>query len=137
MQKSKIKLSTSPQVLEVLRANPDLDFSSIDLAKAQKGTLVVAGSLFPPQPPSSGLKRGCITSLRYQDDGNDLVRIVVGGVSYTTAQISNLNDFRNRLQEAANFGHEVSFCFYSEDKKMTMLNIYPCGCKCECENCRD
>ena len=135
MDSTKFSLSVSPQMLDMLRANPGLNFSATDLAKIQNGTLVVAGALAPPRH-TSPLKRGCISQLRYQKNGNDLERIVVGGTTYDISQVKNLNDFRDRLQEAANHGHEVSFCFYSRDKKMTMLNIYPCGCKCKCDDCQ-
>jgi hypothetical protein len=77
---------------------------------------------------------GCIEHLYYLSDDDDLRSIRVGGVQVSPV---NLKDFRDRLREAACCRQCISFCVGKEDRKMVMLNVYPCQeCKpsekCDC-----
>jgi hypothetical protein len=107
-----------------LAGNPGLTFSDAHVNALNRGTLVL----------STASGHGCIKHLRYGDNDKDLDYITLEDAgttkSYSSADIKNLADFRERLQEAANFGHRVTFCINTEEKKMFMLNIYPCGCLC-------
>lgn len=116
----------SPSAVNVIAGNPGLGFTAAQLTAINAGTLVLSNPLgFEPQ---------CITHLRYQNGDDDLVQITLSnGAVYTNADINNLKDFRQRLQEAANFGHGVTFCVDTREKRMFMLNIYPCKCKCPCK----
>ena len=77
---------------------------------------------------------GCIEHLFYDSGDDDLGFIKVGG---DIARPVNLKDFRDRLREAACCHQCISFCVGKEDRKMVMLNVYPCReCrpseKCDC-----
>ncbi len=78
------------------------------------------------------VKRGCISELRYESN-NNLTHIILKNPSesFGTSDIVNMNDFQERFQDAANFGHEVSFCLNVVTKKMSMLNLRPCKCLCK------
>jgi hypothetical protein len=118
-------LTVTPSALNVVSGNPGLTFSDAQLNQMVRGTLVL----------STGSGHGCITHLRYGDNDRDLDMITLsdGGTtkSYSSADLRNLAEFRERLQEAANFGHRVTFCIDTEQKRMFMLNIFPCGCPCK------
>ena len=136
MADAKNRLTANANVLNVMNANPDLSFSASDLRAMQAGTLITnipippGGILVPPQLPS--FAAGCIRALRYGNSDTDLTRIeFLDGTAFSNTQIVNLNAFRERLQEAANFGHRVVFCINTTTKKMFMLNIRPCECLCE------
>ena len=113
----------SPGAINVIAGNPGLAFNAAQLSAISTGVLVLSNPLgFQPQ---------CITHLRYQDNDKDLQQISLSnGTVYTNADITNLKDFRERLQEAANFGHGVTFCVDTREKRMFMLNIFPCKCNC-------
>jgi hypothetical protein len=119
-----VPLTLNPSAVNVLTGNPGLTFSDAHVALLNRGTLVL----------STGSGHGCITHLRYGDNDKDLDYITLEDAgttkSYSSADIKNLADFAGRLQEAANFGHRVTFCINTEEKRMFMLNIFPCGCPC-------
>ena len=115
------QLTATPNVISVIAGNPGLSFSAAQVSAIGAGTIV----LTPVSPK-------CITHLRYQENDKDLQQVSFDDGSYVTnADITNLNDFRERLQEAANFGHGVTFCEDKTKKRMFMLNIYPCKCLCK------
>ena len=77
---------------------------------------------------------GCIEHLYYGSGDDDLGSVTVGGVQVSPV---NLKDFRDRLREAACCRQCISFCVGREDRKMVMLNVFPCKeCKpsekCDC-----
>ena len=119
-------LVASPNAINVIAGNPGLAFTAAQVTAISTGVLVLSNPLgFQPQ---------CITHLRYQDSDKDLQQITLSnGTVYTNTDITNLKDFRERLQEAANFGHGVTFCVDTREKRMVMLNIYPCKCTCPCK----
>lgn len=121
-------LSASNNAINVIGGNPGFTFSADDLQAIAAGTLVLAN---PPGFSGINFQPKCITALRYQNNDQDLVRIAFDdGTVYTSAEITNLNDFQERFQEAANFGHGCTFCVRA-DGTMFMLNIFPCRCQCE------
>jgi hypothetical protein len=85
---------------------------------------------------------GCIEHFFYGFGDDDLghIRIVrthpasVGAVPVSPV---NIKDFRDRLREAACCRQCISFCVGKKDRKMFMLNVFPCKeCKpseeCDC-----
>ncbi|MGH9157287.1 MAG: hypothetical protein ACRD1K_15945 [Acidimicrobiales bacterium] len=123
------QLLASPSAIAVIAGNPGLVFDAVAVRAISAGTLVLA--------PSGQVR--CITSLRYQKDSKDLVFVAFDDGTYASTgpaaapnqTVKNLNDFRDRFQEAANFGHGVSYCLDTTTGTMTMLNIFPCRCKCK------
>ncbi len=116
--------TATPAAINIFAGNPGLSFNTAQLRAINAGTLILSNS-FNFQP-------NCITHLRYQENDKDLQQITLdNGTVYTNADITNLNDFRERLQEAANFGHGVTFCVDKDKKRMFMLNIFPCKCLCK------
>lgn len=138
MGQQKDSLTLTPNALNVLAANPGITFSRDDLDAAQRGELVLVGAgptvqipgglVFPV--PGSRLA-GCIDSLVYGNGSNDLTNATIGGVHYSTATVVNLNEFREVLQDAANFGHRVLACLNTVTRRMSMLWIFPCDCTCD------
>ena len=75
---------------------------------------------------------GCVKELVYLSGSNDLFSVKLDTGVITTVEIAtNLNDFRDRLQEAANFGHAVKYFFDGAAAKISRLSIFPCLCTCE------
>lgn len=117
-------VTASPNVVSVLAGNPGLSFTRAQLDAIQRGTLVlvgvgsitIGGSLTP---------KGCITRLFYGSSSEDLDFVEVDGVYYAP---SNLKDFRERFEDAARHGLRINFCLDKNTNKMSMLNLYPCGC---------
>jgi hypothetical protein len=121
---TKDQFTATPSAVRVIAGNPGLSFSPAQLAAISVGTLVLSNPV--------DIRAKCITHLRYQDNDKDLQQITLDdGSVFTTATVTNLNDFRERLQEAANFGHGITFCHDTREKRMFMLNIYPCKCRCK------
>ena len=124
------RVTATPNVINVIAGNPGLSFSPAQLQLINLGRIVLV------PPTTSG---GCIKHLRYQKNDKDLQQVTFDDGTWITRdpasspnmQILNLNAFRERLQEAANFGHAVGFCVRIPKKEMFMLNIYPCRCKCD------
>ena len=115
--------TATPNAINVIAGNPGLGFSTAQLRAIAAGTLVLT---------PNDIRGKCITHLRYQKSSEDLVQVTFDDGSFvTTATVTNLTDFRERLQEAANFGHAVTFCVDTDEKRMFMLNIFPCKCLCE------
>ena len=115
------ELTVTPSVINVFTESLGSTFTADQLRAIADGTIL---SLIAPT--------GCITALSYEENGQDLSAITFdGGLSISTTQAENLNDFRERLQEAANFGHGVTLILDSVNKKILRLNIFPCTCLCE------
>ena len=57
------------------------------------------------------------------------LRSWIDGPHPGTVTASNLEDFRERLEEAACCGHGVAFCV-REDNTIVMLHVIPCKCTC-------
>ena len=129
------KLTASPTTINVIRLNPDLIFSDAQIRALNAGTLVAVGPGRGFSPGGSGPLRdfGCIETLRYGNGDTDLVRVEFdsGEVLTKFGNCVNLDDFRARLQEAANFGHGLNGCLDTATKKLSMLNISPCECTCD------
>ncbi|NIR47458.1 MAG: hypothetical protein GWN55_01705 [Phycisphaerae bacterium] len=118
------QITATPGVINVIAGNPGLTFSPAQLNAINRGTLVLSNP--------TGFQPRCITHLRYQEKDEDLQQITFDdGTVFTNSDITNINDFRERLQEAANFGHGVTFCVDKDKKRMFMLNIFPCKCLCK------
>lgn len=132
-QASRDQVTFTQDVINVIAGNPGLALSRADLAAIFDGKTI----LVPAK-----LRGGCIKSLRYWNNDKDLTHVAFDDGTKVSSKsevgqilIVNLKDFRERLQEAANFGHAVSFCVVSGNK-MQMLNIYPCKC-CKGKCCKN
>jgi len=135
------------QLMAIIRANPGIKLSNDDQKRATQGTLlqVGVGAIIPngsltnssitgiATSPNRSLIRGCISYMRFQKDAEDLTFIVVDGNTY---EGENIKDFREVLLEAALAMKCVSFCWDTEKREMTMLNVHPLCC-CRCENSGD
>ena len=117
MADDKTLFTLSPSVAQVLAASIGGTLTPVQLGSITAGTIVVRG--------------GCIRHLYYQDNSQDL-RLVEfdNGTSITSTEATNLKDFRERLEDAAKFGMGVTFCLDTKNRRMFMLNLYPCLCKC-------
>ncbi len=118
--------SFSSSATDVLTANPGLSLSVSQLQAIQSGVLVTT--------PWRG-DSGCIQkSSRYEGD-TKLVYMVLDGTAYSIGgsgvRVANLNDFRETLRSAFANGQRISFCFNTRTHKMSMLNVYKCGCPCD------
>lgn len=127
----------SPQLAAIVQWNPGIDLSADDVKAAAQGDLVLVGlgSVLPTGPVitiGGGrlTPKGCIESMRFQKNEEDLVSIVVDGTVYSGG---NINDFRQILTDAALAGKCINFCWADRNKQMTMLNVYP-NCCCPCTN---
>jgi len=130
----------SPQLNAITQFNPGIDLSDDDMKLAAVDQLVLVGhgSILPTGPigpgglapnPVTGVRKGCVELLRYQNGSDDLTLVQIDGTTYTP---KNLNDFNEILTAAANAGKCVNFCYFREENRMTMLNVYPqCCCKCD------
>lgn len=134
MAQQKNLLTASPNAIRVIGGNPGLDFSADQIRAINAGTLVLVGPGTTPVPVPPQLRGGCINALRYGKSDTDLVRIAFdSGFVLDLGNATNLNDFRERFQEAANFGHGVSLCHDTTNRRIFMVNIYPCDCTCDKE----
>lgn len=131
-------MEDNANLMAILRANPGIQLSDDDTKAALTGRLVQVGvgSIIPVgslvTPTRGGVtpqRRGCIEFLQFFKNDEDLSYLVVDGNSYSGG---NLSDFREVLLEAAMHMKCVSFCWYPEERRMTMLNVHPlCCCRCE------
>ena len=88
-------IATAPAI-NVIAGNQGLTFTPTQLQAISQGMLVLSNP--------NGISPNCITHLRYQEGDKDLVQITLdNGQIYTNTSIVNLDKFRERLQEAANF----------------------------------
>ena len=120
MTDQSLNLTFSPTATDVLTANPGLTFSIEQLQAIQAGTLIVVGTISPEKGKKS------IEWLRYERD-NHLTHLQIDGKVYGISgafRVVNLNDFRERLQNAMDHGHGISFCFDSRTDKISMLNVF-------------
>lgn len=101
-----------------------------------ESTLQIRHNLEIRKPTPSSIV-GLITSLSYQESGNNLVEIKVQEnnlsniftltaycnvqIDHTIIKIVNLNEFQFRLQEA--FNHQYLVNIYQEDGKIILLEI--------------
>jgi hypothetical protein len=129
------------QLMAIERANPGVKLSSDDQKRAAQGTLlqVGVGAVIPTGPiiignPTRGNSntfqpKGCLSYLQFFKNAEDLTHIVVDGNSYTGG---NINEFREVLLEASLAMKCISFCWDTEKREMTMLNVHPlCCCRCD------
>lgn len=107
-----------------------IDPQFVQIVAGCQGATVATSTLIAAAQGKTRWFQGCITRLYYGDDGKDLDFIAIDGPSPGQANPSNLKDFRERLEEAACCGHEVSFTV-RENNTMFMLNVRPCKCKCD------
>ena len=125
------RVTATPNVINVLAGNPGLSFSPAQLQAINLGRIVLV---------PAAIQGRCITHLRYQNSDKDLQQVTFDDGTFVTisttlnpkgTQVVNLADFRERLQEAANFGHGVTFCVNKDKNTMFMLNIFRCRCTCD------
>jgi len=120
----------SDSIVRILQQNPGLAFGPADFQDMQMGVLLPTDIAF--RPPGGDLKDyGCITELRYDSD-TKLVQVTFdSGARLNSSNVSNLSDFREIFQMAANFGHGITSCYNTRTKKLSMVNLIPCRCQCD------
>ncbi|GJL63565.1 MAG: hypothetical protein NPIRA04_22190 [Nitrospirales bacterium] len=117
------QLTATQNTINVIAGNKGLNFNAAQLKALNAGILVLNSP--------TDFKPKCITHLRYQNDDKDLQQITLDdGTFFTNTTVTNLNEFRETLRDAACCGHGITFCLDREEKRMFMLNVYPCKCKC-------
>jgi hypothetical protein len=128
--------------MAIQRANPGIQLSDDDQKRAIQGTLmqVGVGAVIANGPLTNGSiagtvssgasqPKGCVSYLRFQKSAEDLTIVIVDGNTYSGG---NINEFREVLLDASLAMKCVSFCWDSEKREMTMLNVHPlCCCRCE------
>lgn len=115
------QLTVTPNLVQVIAANPHIPITVGGLLGIARGETI--------------LHEGCITNLYYNSDGDDLHYVQLDSGAFISAtNVSNLKDFRDRLQEAANFGHKVVICEDKSAKVLRMLHVRPCQCTCDKRN---
>lgn len=101
----------------VLATNPGLLVTQVDLAA------IISGDIFSDA--------GCIKVLRYGKNSKDVEYVEFdSGKSLDSSAITNLSDFAQVFQDAANHGLRVTYCRYKAAKRISMVNLWPCGCTC-------
>ena len=101
----------------------------VRLVTANPGARLPAGGLVAVATGIADWYQGCIEALYYFSKGSDLDSIRIKG--HPTIAPANLNDFREKFEQAACCGQEVGFGVRKNDNKIQMLWVYPCKC------CRD
>lgn len=76
-------------------------------------------------------KYGCIQRLLYMTGDKDLRTIQWEDGSYTSAV--NIQDFQASIELALGGNHALGFCYDKEARKISMLWVYRCGCRCRKE----
>ena len=136
MAQQKDQFAATPNAINIFSLNPGLNFTADQLQAINAGTLVVVG----PAIGRTGavLKRfGCIKSLRYQENDEDLVYVefdsgaVLAVPPTFPGNAANLNDFRKVFEEAACCGYGVSACQDTQKRRIFMVNVLPCECTCD------
>jgi hypothetical protein len=110
-------ISITSTVAQVISGSIGATLTAAQLGSITAGTIVLRG--------------GCIRHLYYQDSSEDL-RLVAfdNGSSVSSGEATNLKDFRERLEDAAKYGMGATFCLDTQNRRIFMLNLYPCLCKC-------
>ena len=110
-------------LIDVVAGNPGLTISAADFSSVARGDTVLTG--------------GCIRYMRYGSSAEDLDQVAFdNGFVLTEAEAANLKDFRENFECAAKFGMGATFCWNRRDRKIFMVNLYPCLCTCEPEKGR-
>ena len=137
------------EIKETIMANFNVTPNAIDVFKASLGSILTEDQLKAIIESKLRVVNGCITSLNYHKNSDDLQQITLNTFSdgiiiftkdcnavstsedkkYELIKILNLGDFHKRLQEAANFGHRVCVVFCED--KIISLNILPHKCLLE------
>lgn len=76
--------------------------------------------------------RGCAISLGYANDDKLFFLLLdgpFGEFSVHADDVTNLNDFRQTLQQAANFGHQVMI-IKTPKNLIASVHVRPCECLC-------
>jgi len=107
------KLVLNSAVIDVYTQNPGLDLT---IADASRVVLVNAG---------------CIRSMRYGSSSSDLTYVQFDNSTLSGAALKDdLKRFRETFECAAKFGMGVTYCLSKDGKTVSMVNLYPCRCKC-------
>lgn len=95
-------------------------------------------AIFDKKTFAPNLPTGCITALTYCANG-DLETVRIDDITFTSKLIQddknsglNLNDFKERFQEAANFGHRIELTISESAEncknEIVGLSIFPHQC---------
>lgn len=121
-QKEPFALTLTQEVLNVLNAARDTTLTE------ERLRAIAAGEVFTSPAPF------CVGGIGYQNDGESILFVqFTSGTNLHSADIENLNDFRQQFRDAANYGHSVRFIINSSDKRIEFLSTVPCECPCKKE----
>ena len=115
-------LLLTPNLAAIAAANPQLQLTPRQVAAVNAGNIVIV-----PPPPFSGpvpIPHGCLTRLYFGDSDADLDFIEVDGVTY---HADNIREFKDTLLKAACCHICINFCWDKEERRIFMLNLYPCS----------
>ncbi len=114
-------LTLTPNLAAITAANPGLKLSAQQVAAINAGTLVLVPSLTFGGGP---IPKGCLTRLTFGNSDEDLDFIEVDGVTYSG---ENIRRFKDTLLKAACCHICINFCWDTNTRQLTMLNLYPCS----------
>lgn len=112
----KQKIELTPNFVNIVAGNPGATFTVGQLVAAAQGR--------------TGWFDGCVERLYYLTKGSDLDGVQIVGAFPGYIAASNLNDFRERFEEASCCGQRVAFCV-THDNRIVMLHVYRCDCRCD------
>ncbi len=72
---------------------------------------------------------GCIRCMRYNTNSDELVYVQFDTVVITN--VDALKKFKETFECAAKYGMGVTYCESTDGKRIVMVNLYPCRCKCK------
>ena len=119
-------LTLTPNLTAISAANPFLQLTPRQVAAVNAGNLVIV-------PSPSGVvpvPRGCLTYLRFGDSDEDLDLIAIDGVTYGNVGpniAENIREFKDTFLKAACCHICINFCWDKEEKRIFMVNLYPCS----------
>ncbi|NJM65616.1 MAG: hypothetical protein HC851_08065 [Acaryochloris sp. RU_4_1] len=127
-----MKIPTIPELIAVLQQNIDWVPTKEQLDD------IFAGQIYSPT-----FDPGCITALTYGENGV-LSTVMISGITLTSipptpstatpnAQnlVTNLDNFKDQFQEAANFRQSVSLLINRKNGEIVRLTTFPCQCQCD------
>ena len=115
-------LTVTPEILNSLSVARGLTLTESQLKAITQGQLSA-----PPVP-------FCVSAIGYEGTtGNILLVQFSVGTFLSSADVDNLNDFKEQFQDALNFKHAVSFLLDSGNR-IEFLQVIGChGCECKSE----
>ena len=110
-------ITVTSNLINVLAANPGITLTQSQFGSVTSGDTELIG--------------GCIRRLYYLNNGEDLdIVFFDNGTRITEAQARNLKEFRELFECAAKHGMGATMCWDRSERRIYMVNLYPCLCSC-------